>query len=105
MSIKNYKSELNFKNLLLVIFLSFFIETVTVAHEQNQLFSLSNNPQENTQHDDLSESLDNERTQITPDSIQSDGFKIQFDSVFSIDSLPSSFKKSHFYYFLLSQGP
>jgi hypothetical protein len=49
--------------------------------------------------------LDNERTQITPDSIQSDGFKIQFDSVFSIDSLPSSFKKSDFYYFLLSQGP
>jgi hypothetical protein len=107
MSIKNYKSWLNFKNLLIVIFLGFFMESVTFAQEQNQLFSLSNNPQENTQHDVLDEFLDNELTQITPDAIPNNGFNIQYqnDIVISIHSLPSYFKKPNFYYSFLSQAP
>ena len=107
MSMTNYKSWFIFKNLLLVIFLGFFMESATIAQEQNELFSHSKNSQENTLNETLGDLLDNESVKVSDYAEQNDSFKIQHQSgsAFLANSLPSYFKKPDFFYSFLSQAP
>jgi len=106
MSVTNYKSWFIFKNLLLVVFLGFFMESATIAQEQNELFSHSKNSQKNTQYETIGDLLDNESVKVSEHAEQND-FKIQhqFGSTFLVNSLPSYFKKPDFFYSFLSQAP
>jgi len=107
MSMTNYKSWFIFKNLLLVVFLGFFMESATIAQEQNELFSHSKNSQENTLNETLGDLLDNESVKVSDYADQNDSFKIQHQSgsAFLANSLPSYFKKPDFFYSFLSQAP
>ena len=107
MSMTNYKSWFIFKNLLLVVFLGFFMESATIAQEQNELFSYSKNSQENTLNETIGDLLDNESVKVPDYLEQNDIFKIQhqFGSAFLANSLPSYFKKPDFLYSFLSQAP
>jgi len=107
MSMINYKSWFIFKNLLLVVFLGFFMESATIAQEQNELFSHSKNSQENTLNETLGDLLDNESVKVSDYADQNDSFKIQHQSgsAFLANSLPSYFKKPDFFYSFLSQAP
>ena len=107
MSMTNYKSWFIFKNLLLVVFLGFFMESATIAQEQNELFSHSKNSQENTQFETLGDLLDNESVKVSDYADQNNSFKIQHQSgsTFLANSLPSYFKKPDFFYSFLSQAP
>jgi len=103
----NYKSWFIFKNLLLVVFLGFFMESTTIAQEQNELFSHSKNSQENTLNEILGDLLDNESVKVSDYADQNNSFKIQHQSgsAFLANSLPSYFKKPDFFYSFLSQAP
>ena len=107
MSMTNYKSWFIFKNLLLVVFLGFFMESTTIAQEQNELFSHSKNSQENTLNEILGDLLDNESVKVSDYADQNNSFKIQHQSgsAFLANSLPSYFKKPDFFYSFLSQAP
>ncbi len=107
MSMTNYRSWFIFKNLLLVVFLGFFMESVTIGQEQNELFSHSKNSQENTLNETLGDLLDNESVKVSDYADQNDSFKIQHQSgsAFLANSLPSYFKKPDFFYSFLSQAP
>lgn len=107
MSMTNYKSWFIFKNLLLVVFLGFFMESATIAQEQNELFSHSKNSQENTLNETLGDLLDNESVKVSDYADQNNSFKIQHQSgsAFLANSLPSYFKKPDFFYSFLSQAP
>ncbi len=107
MSMTNYKSWFIFKNLLLVVFLGLFMESATIAQEQNELFSHSKNSQENTLNETLGDLLDNESVKVSDYADQNDSFKIQHQSgsAFLANSLPSYFKKPDFFYSFLSQAP
>ena len=107
MSMTNYKSWFIFKNLLLVVFLGFFMESATIAQEQNELFSHSKNSQENTLNETLGDLLDNESVKVSDYADQNNSFKIQHQSgsAFLANSLPSYFKKPDFLYSFLSQAP
>lgn len=107
MSMTNYRSWFIFKNLLLVVFLGFFMESATIAQEQNELFSHSKNSQENTLNETLGDLLDNESVKVSDYAEQNDSFKIQHQSgsAFLANSLPSYFKKPDFFYSFLSQAP
>jgi hypothetical protein len=107
MSMTNYRSWFIFKNLLLVVFLGFFMESATIAQEQNELFSHSKNSQENTLNETLGDLLDNESVKVSDYADQNDSFKIQHQSgsAFLANSLPSYFKKPDFFYSFLSQAP
>ena len=107
MSMTNFKSWFIFKNLLLVVFLGFFMESATIAQEQNELFSHSKNSQENTLNETLGDLLDNESVKVSDYADQNNSFKIQHQSgsAFLANSLPSYFKKPDFFYSFLSQAP
>jgi hypothetical protein len=107
MSMTNYRSWFIFKNLLLVVFLGFFMESATIAQEQNELFSHSKNSQENTLNETLGDLLDNESVKVSDYADQNDSFKIQHQSgsAFLANSLRSYFKKPDFFYSFLSQAP
>ena len=107
MSMTNYRSWFIFKNLLLVVFLGFFMESATIGQEQNELFSHSKNSQENTLNETLGDLLDNESFKVSDYADQNDSFKIQHQSgsAFLANSLPSYFKKPDFFYSFLSQAP
>ena len=107
MSVTNYKSWFIFKNLLLVVFLGFFMESATIGQEQNELFSHSKNSHENTQYETLGDLLDNESVKVSDYADQNNSFKIQHQSgsAFLANSLPSYFKKPDFFYSFLSQAP
>ncbi len=107
MSMTNYRSWFIFKNLLLVVFLGFFMESATIGQEQNELFSHSKNSQENTQYETLGDLLDNESVKVSDYADQNNSFKIQHQSGsnFLVNSLPSYFKKPDFFYSFLSQAP
>ena len=107
MSMTNYRSWFIFKNLLLVVFLGFFMESATIGQEQNELFSHSKNSQENTQYEILGDLLDNESVKVSDYADQNNSFKIQHQSgsAFLANSLPSYFKKPDFFYSFLSQAP
>ena len=107
MSMTIYRSWFIFKNLLLVVFLGFFMESATIGQEQNELFSYSKNSQENTLNETLGDLLDNESVKVSDYADQNDSFKIQHQSgsTFLANSLPSYFKKPDFFYSFLSQAP
>ena len=107
MSMTNYRSWFIFKNLLLVVFLGFFMESATIGQEQNELFSHSKNSQENTLNETLGDLLDNESVKVSDYAEQNDICKIQHQSgsAFLANSLPSYFKKPDFFYSFLSQAP
>jgi hypothetical protein len=107
MSMTNYRSWFIFKNLLLVVFLGFFMESATIGQEQNEIFSHSKNSQENTLNETLGDLLDNESVKVSDYTDQNDSFKIQHQSGsdFLANSLPSYFKKPDFFYSFLSQAP
>lgn len=107
MSMTNYRSWFIFKNLLLVVFLGFFMESAAIGQEQNEVFSHSKNSQENTLNEILGDLLDNESVKVSDYADQNNSFKIQHQSgsAFLANSLPSYFKKPDFFYSFLSQAP